>query len=766
MSPAKASGLAALLWLSAAFAPAVAETGVIPPADRPAAATVSLLAEVWINGSPAPDLAMIRIRSEGCDEIEAAPLRAAGLVSGAEVTVCLQSLTGVSYDLDPSSARVDIYAESLLPETGRGRAAAKSYAPSLSGVIGQYGVSVQRVEDASGTYESAFADMSATLHAGWGRLQNDEVAAWDGSGLEVRRLATTYERDFPDNMARLVVGDSFSRAPRWGRLSAIAGVQYGTDFSMDPDQAYRPYRTFRALLRQQSEIDVRVNGALRERASFEPGYGDVQISPEAGLNEVEIAIRDGTGLTRVEDISFFASQDGLAAGVTDYSVSAGVPRRFDGLRSEYGDTPVASGLIRRGLSDSLTLEAHGEIGRGVALIGAGAQLAADRIGVLNLSAGISEGGSGVVAAGFERNTRRASLQFQARLADKDYVDLASAAGTGFPDLSLRASAGVFTAAGSFRASYSEQRDKILPDRRFASAGWEKAIAGNRFVVSASGFHDLERDETGFSISLRINSGRYSSRISRDRTAGSSVSAVEISRSRLSGERIQWSVQGAQGNDTEAVQGSLQVDLGAAEAFVHAGRFSGTSEVSGGVRGGFTLLAGKTSLSRQTTQATALVRAGGIAGLAIYQDNRKVAVTDADGNAMIAGVRPFEVNRLSLRPEDVPLDFSVASFDLDFIPLRGISDVGFGVRRESALAFTVVHPDGTPIAPGSRVRLAGSGDTCPVGLDGRVFCAAADDAGSVIVEVPGGTYSEPVSRLRRTGRMELGPPSGHKYAEAS
>lgn len=750
--------------------PAGAAPARFSPPAAPSPEQSSLLLDVRINGKATGDLAMLRTLSSECDQMEMTALRAAGLYEGAPEEACLQAVAGIDYRLDREAARIEIFSERLAPEAAGRRVERRAYARELSGVIGEYGLSVQHVDDGRRRVRSAFGDLTLTAHTRWGRVQNNQVAAWDGNTTRLQRLSTTYERDFPDSSARLTLGDSFSRAPRWGRVAAFAGVQYGTDFSMDTDQSWRPYRTFQTLLREQSEIDVRVNGVLRQRESLASGFSDVLIIPEAGLNDVEIAIRDGTGLTRIEDVSFFSATDDLAEGVTDFSVSAGTPRRFNGLRSEYGDRMIASGLVRRGLGRSVTAELHGEVSDGAALVGGGAQFAAGDLGIVNLSAGISGTGEGarghLVAAGLARNTRRTSLQLQARVADTEYADLAAASGAQFPDVSLRASAGVFTQAGSFRTSYSEQTDRVLTDRRFLTFGWEKSLGGSLATLAASGYHDLERDESGCTVSLRMNFGAYSLRTSADRAGRMDSAAIEVSRLRQADERMQWSVRAIDAETGGAAQANLQADLGMAELFAHAGEFGGTTEMSAGVRGGFTVMPSHVSLAQQTTAATAVVRVAGLAGVPVYQDNRRVAVTDADGTAIVPGVRPYEVNRLSLQPEDVPLDYSVAAFDIDFVPRRGIAEVAFVISREIALAFTVILPDGEALAAGSRVELAGSGQTCPVGMEGRVYCASAEDVETVIITTPVGTFQQSVLSLRRTGRLQLGADSALRYAGVS
>lgn len=765
-----ASALAALTaWLASGGLAAAEPLPVIPAAAVPSAPS-ALLVEVTLNGARSGELAMLRMLPDGCDAIEAAALRALELHDGPGDWVCLGEVAGLDYRLDPGAARVDLFARHLAPEASGRKAARPEYAPGITGLIGQYGFSAQHVTTREEEYSAAFGDLSLTFHSAHGRLIQDQVAVWDGDTLAVERLATAYERDFPDEMMRLTIGDSFTRAPRWGRLSAFAGVQVGTDFSMDPSESFRPYRTFQALLREQAEMEVRVNGVVRQRTSVEPGFSELLLVPESGHNDIEIAIRDASGLTRIEDLSFFASPEALAAGVTEFSASAGVPRRFEGRRSEYGDTLMTSGLVRRGLSDTVTAELHGEAGSGNVLVGGGAQVVAGNVGILSIAAAVSDraglGRGHLVSAGLDRSTRRTSLQLQTRIADDDYADIASGLGAAYPDVSIRASAGVFTQAGSFRASYTGQRDRVLPDRRFLSAGWEKGMGRGRVTLSASGFHDFEQAETGATVSLRMTLGAYSGRLRRDQIGGLDVAAIEVSRARLAGERAQWSVQAADADGASSLRGDLQADIGAADLFVQAGDYGPVTEISAGLRGGFTIVATHVVMSRQTTPAAALVRVPGVAGIPVYQDNRRVAVTDRNGDAVIPGVRPFEANRVSLRPEDLPLDFALAQFDIEFVPRRGIAAVSFEIRRETALAFTVLMPDGAPLPAGSRVELVRAGVVCPAGMDGRVYCAAADEEDTVRVETQGGAFLAPVRGLRAAGELRLGTGANFRLAGIS
>lgn len=766
MTRAHRYGLTALaLLIGAAMMASAAPAASSPPLSSPPEG-ISLLVETRINGELVDGLVGLDVYADDCTRIDAGPILRAGLYSGSAGHVCLQSLAGVEYVLDQGAARLDIYT-ARAPPRQRIVLQKQEYATAVTGLSGAYGLSVQRVDDGKSRHIDAFGDVSLTLHTAHGHFQNDLVGVQAQGEGRFQRMLTVYERDFPETLTRLSIGDSFTRAPRWGRIGAIAGVQYGTDLSMDPSESWRPYRIFQALLRQQSEVDIRVNGVVRRKESVDPGFNHFEVTPEAGLNEVEVIIHEASGLSRIEEYAFFSSPQSLAAGVTDYSFSLGVPRRFSGISSEYEGRLVSSGLVRRGVSDAFTAEAYSELGNAAGLLGGGGQITSEKLGVLSFSAGMSlrqDGNSGhIVSAGFERNSRRGSLQLQARFANPDYSDAVSALGVGFPDRSIRASGGVYTRAGSFRAAFVEEADKVLRDRRFLSVEWEKPLRGDRFSFSASAFQDFKRDEMGLALSLRATLGPYNAGGGYQSAGGRKAASINFTRSRMPGERTQWALRMADGEAGTVYQGDIAADLGAADIILNAGVFGETNQVMGGVRGGFAVMPGRISLQRQTTGATAIVRIPELKGLPIYKDNHIVAVTSETGMAVIPGIRPYEVNTLRLHPEDIPLEYEVGDFSARFVPRRGLSEVRFDIRRETALAFTVVTAGGALLEPGSQVELIGSGLVCPAGLEGRVYCSVADEADTVAVTTLEGRFVAAVSEIRARGEMRLRPETRLKLA---
>ncbi len=80
------------------------------------------------------------------------------------------------------------------------------------------------------------------------------------SRRQLARLDTAWTRDFPDRMATLRVGDSFSSPGGWGRAVRFGGVQFGTNFSTQPMLVTTPLLAAHGEAVVPSTVDVFVNG--------------------------------------------------------------------------------------------------------------------------------------------------------------------------------------------------------------------------------------------------------------------------------------------------------------------------------------------------------------------------------------------------------------------------------------------------------------------------------------------------------------------------
>jgi outer membrane usher protein len=108
------------------------------------------------------------------------------------------------------------------------------------------------------------------------------------------------------------------------------------------------------------------------------------------------------------------------------------------------------------------------------------------------------------------------------------------------------------------------------------------------------------------------------------------------------------------------------------------------------------------------------------GVRIYKDDQLAAVTDGAGAAVVRGLRPYEINRLRLELDDLPIEAEVLDPELTLVPgRRQIVHADFKVRKTHHITARLV-PRGGRIPPGATAKILGSDAAFTVGYDGLVY----------------------------------------------
>lgn len=106
---------------------------------------------------------------------------------------------------------------------------------------------------------------------------------------------------------------------------------------------------------------------------------------------------------------------------------------------------------------------------------------------------------------------------------------------------------------------------------------------------------------------------------------------------------------------------------------------------------------------------------------IYRWNLPVAVSNAQGLAVLTRLVPYQKNLLSIRPQDVPLHYHMDQHEVTAIPHgRGGVWVNLAMLRERPALVTLTLPEGQHLPAGAMVQVASSGESAPVGLRGQVY----------------------------------------------
>ena len=573
-----------------------------------------------------------------------------------------------------------------------------------------------------------------------GVLTSSGIARLGQGNHDYLRYNTAWSMDDPLTLRSLQLGDLISSSLSWNRSVRLGGVQWRKNFGLRPDLPTFPVASLRGSALVPSALSLYVNGVQQASATVPAGpYELSQVSGISGAGEARIVTRDALGRETFSVVPLYVDTRLLAPGLSDWSVETGVLRRDFGARSfSYGSAPVATASARQGLTQQLTVEAHGELSGELVNAGAGLLLALKGYGVLtaNLAASVA---SGVAAAPGQRGRQLGiGYQYQGRGLGVDAYSMR--AGSGYGDLAtgdgspaargldrLTVSSALF-GGQSVGVSYVGYRTAGLEgDTRIASVNWSATI-GPAFL-SASAYRDLRRPaQRGVYFNLSFALGeRMSSSLGGGRQGGVARRGIQLLRSPDIEGGLGWDVQAGQNDRSTLGQGQVHYlgRYGRLGALVqHSGERTSTAlDASGSL----VVMDGTVAATRQVGAGFALVSTGGVAGVPVIHEHRRIGVTNASGHLLVPNLNPYGSNQIAIDPSDLPADARVRVSDMQVAP-RALAGVlaRFPVERYSAATVLLRGADSQPIAPGTPLRHRESGGVSIVGHDGIAFIDDLDE----------------------------------------
>ena len=169
-----------------------------------------------------------------------------------------------------------------------------------------------------------------------------------------------------------------------------------------------------------------------------------------------------------------------------------------------------------------------------------------------------------------------------------------------------------------------------------------------------------------------------------------------------------------------------------------------------------VLRGSLFATHEPGEAVALVNAG-VPGIHIYRENRDVAVSDADGEALLTGLVPYADNHIAVEPRDYPFNALVTKTDIAVAPpRRGAALADLAPTLRHPLMAQVARAEGA-LPSGSRVRFDGDDVPLALGHDGQLFIADMTQGKLAEIETGQGRCRVFVTPQDATGPMPKTPP---------
>ncbi|CAI8744573.1 Fimbrial biogenesis outer membrane usher protein [Pseudomonas chlororaphis] len=724
------SGLYGLLCMAGELPP--------PPRSMEAVVDAQLFLELLVNQQEIGRIIAVEQRI-GRFFVSASVLREVGikLPQGLSGEVALDSLPGLHSDYDSNGQRLLLdVPPAWLPEQHIGNRSSylRTEAVSSFGALLNYDLYLNDTDD-SGTYLAAWNE--ERLFDSWGTLSNTGQyrrtigGASDSSTLNngYRRYDTTWRYSDDERLLTYEVGDVVSGALPWSSSVRLGGMQLSRDFAVRPDLVTYPLPQFVGEAAVPSSMDLFINGYKSSSAKLQPGpYTLTNVPLISGAGEAVVVTTDALGRQVSTTVPFYVTSTLLQKGLSDFSVTTGHLRRDYTVR-DFGYGPgVASGSLRYGFSDTLTLESHAEASQSLTLGGVGGNLQLGNFGVINtaLSQSRFEGKTGQqMSLGYQYNSQLYSLSYQRLERRGQYADLSvvDSSSTRLTQRSEQVTLSLnLDSWGSLGAGYFDVHAADDSRIRLLNLSWSKPLwrSASFYLSANSEIGDSNWAMQGqlvipFDLHGSLSLGGERSK------GGESRQRVNFSHSVPSEGGVGYNLGYATGNGSDYRQADLTWRLQAVR--LQAGVYGDSNAHThwADAAGSLVWMDREVFAANQINDAFVVISTGGFSKIPVRYENQLVGETDRNGHLLVPWSSAYYRGKYEIDPLSLAANVQSPNVEQRIAVRRGSGYLlEFALRRVIAASITLVDAQRKELPLGSLVLHEQSGVQAVVGWDGLVY----------------------------------------------
>lgn len=708
------------------------------------------------------------------------------MAAGDQCVDLAQAIPGSSVSYDGEKLRLTLsIPQAAMKRQARGAISSDKWDKGINVAMLDYQISAARYDggnNAASTMNSSITEFNAnpsattqarnTLYAGlrggfnlgdW-RFRNFSTYNRGVDGEGHWQSVTSYlQRDIASLGGQLVIGDSTTPGNFFDAFQ-FRGVQLSSDDGMLPDsqQGYAP--TIRGVAQTNARVTVRQNGFVVYSTYVAPGpFVLDDLYPTSTSGDLEVTITEADGRETKFRQAFSAVPTLLREGVWRYSVTGGQYRNgYSTINagSSNAKPNFVQGTVARGLGKEYSVYG-GVIGSDIyqsALFGVGKNLR--DFGAI--SADVSQAHT---KGPFNQNYDGQSLRFLYAKSFENY-------GTSVRMAGYRYSTGGFRTFQEAAQMQDLQNGQVLNNRRnqvrlelaqqLGSKGgtayasiqqqsyWGTDQKDRLMQVGYSNFYKQFSYSIFYNYSTNLNgpsnrqlmatlsiplgdSRSYARYTVAKGNNGEVTQQASVYGSALDDGRLTYNVTAAHSNQNDN-SGSASASYLSQYGRVDFGRAqgSGYGQTTLGMAGGLVAHGGGVTLSQPLGETMALVEAPDAAnvGFEVYPGVR----TDSRGNAVLANLSPYRVNRLAVRTEDLGDNVEVKNAALDVVPTRGAVvlakfETSIGLR----IMLNLSDKSGKPLPFGAKVENEQGQEMGIVGSEGQTFITGARESGVLNVK---------------------------------
>lgn len=586
------------------------------------------------------------------------------------------------------------------------------------------------------TQNSASAYSELRAFSGLGVLSSTQIARYTNNNEDydqhngVTRLDTSWRSSFPDKVLSVTVGDTFTSSLNWSRPTRIAGLQIGTDYSLQPYTPTTPLPSFFGSATLPSSVELYMNGVKYYNGEVPAGNFEINTLPNInGVGTGQVAMTDALGKTTLQSFSFYNDQSLLRKGITEWSAEVGVVRNDYGYSSfDYASTPALSGTWRHGFTNGFTAGAHAEATDSLVNGGFSTDwVPGTRSGTFSAALAMSadSGKHGLLySLGYRWSDNRFSFSTSTIATINDYHDVATRYGQAPPALNQSTVVGYSTDAfGSFSVGYLQFRTPGESTQRYSNASWYKPLTDNIYLNAGLNQNiDRSRDRSLYlMVSISLENGINASSTVQQNNDQMSYT-LNASKTQPSEGGWGWNMALNRQESQQNGQGELGYLGRYGKVYGGYSRLSDNQTAYAGADGALVLMGGGLFASRNITNDFAVVSTDGIPDVPVLLQNNPIGTSNSSGLLLVTPLNSYQENEISINPLNLPANMRIDPVNAIAIPAdRSGAMVNFTVKTVRSALIVVKDAKGSVIPEGSTAIVNGDrAQQAMVGFDGMVY----------------------------------------------
>ena len=605
--------------------------------------------------------------------------------------------------------------------------------PAAPGATLNYSLQASRTGDDAVAIGSS---QSLSLFGSAGLLQISTAISYTDAGLNAYgepatkkfiRLGTTFLRDDAQHLTTLSLGDDVLAGAVGVPSVRYGGVTWQSNFGLNPAFSTLESPAIFDAARLPSTLEFFLNDRrIGTPVHVAPGPFAISGLPTVGASgTVNVLIRDAFNNERTILVPYLHTASLYRQGLHSFAYTAGLLRPD----LEQYDTAFVATSHRWGLLSWLTLDAGATLSAQQRSAGAAATmaLAGSTLGDLSFVMSDSPSGPGQkLSASALWQNGKSSLGANVSHASPEFAWLGDRSQTQIQardEIRLFAGRSLGRDWGSVSVSFGSLLTWAGGARSISTLAWSKSMRGANLALSAV----QSADQTMLFIALSLPLAEHGS-LSSSIQAQANATALRLDYTAppLTGKGLTWRLGTSAAdlaNENKGMGYLAAIDVrsefseyGAAiDSHPYAQSWRAYTAGSLGVLGG------RHFFGPPIVGGFALVSTGDAPHIPVYRWNLPVAVSNAQGLALVTTLNPYQKNLLAVRPEDVPMQYQIANYEVTAIPRgRGGVLVEFSMVRQWPAVLVLVLPNGQPLPVGAMVHLLATGESATVGLHGEVY----------------------------------------------